>query len=866
MKRELAFHPNVKLLYKHADANNQEQIRHVKELVSKKIDLLIISPNEAEPLTAVVEQVFNKGMPVIILDRKIASSLYTAYVGGDNYEVGKLAGEYSCNLLKGKGKILEVMLLPGSSAASERHKGFANALKTYPSIRSLQPVNGELIKDPTDTSISSVIDKNPDLDLVFAQNDFLALKIAGLYKSKGIGAPRIIGVDGLPGKDGGMELVANKTITATMFYPTGGEEAIRTAMKILNKESFRKENNLQTTVIDSTTVRYMQLQADKLTSQQQSIERQQDMLLQIKTIYDYQRTFLYILISSLVVALTLGGIVFYSLKENRKINKKLHIQNEEILAQKVELEEMSVKARAANDAKLAFFTNISHEFRTPLTLILAPLEELLANTRNQPPQKQNLNLIHKNVFRLLRLVNQLMDFRKIEVDKMRLQASGHDLISFVSEIMQSYQSIAHKRNIDLRLITNERSLVVWFDVNMLDKVLFNLLSNAFKFTKDGGFIHIYISREGNEVVIKVEDNGLGMTEQAVKNAFTLFYQGDYENQKGSGLGLALSKQLIGLHKGCISLKSEKTKGTTFEIRLPLGKDHLESQDLAENETAPYVFYEDVKVYTTGLQPESITRNEIEGMKIEKDYSILVIEDNADLRSFLKDKLSAQYEVMEAGDGTSALQQAFDTVPDLIISDVVIPGKDGMALVNIFKSDVRTSHIPVILLSGQTNIEHQIEGMKNMADVYMTKPFNLLFLEQTIKSLIANRSKLKNHFTSELPSNLKTQTLGKIDRKFISEFTSLVESNLSNESFSVEDISRSLGVSRVQLYRKVKALLNINVNDYILNTRLQKAKYFLQHENLTISEVAYAVGFSSPAYFSTVFKSKFGVTPKAFKEK
>ena len=190
----------------------------------------------------------------------------------------------------------------------------------------------------------------------------------------------------------------------------------------------------------------------------------------------------------------------------------------------------------------------------------------------------------------------------------------------------------------------------------------------------------------------------------------------------------------------------------------------------------------------------------------------------------------------------------------------------MALVNIFKSDVRTSHIPVILLSGQTNIEHQIEGMKNMADVYITKPFDVAFLEQTIKSLIANRSKLKDHFTSELPSNLKTQTLGKIDRKFISEFTALVESNLSNENFSVEDISKSLGVSRVQLYRKVKALLNINVNDYILNTRLQKAKYLLQHEESTISEVAYEVGFSSPAYFSTVFKSKFGVTPKAFKEK
>ncbi|HET9277688.1 MAG TPA: helix-turn-helix domain-containing protein, partial [Flavitalea sp.] len=328
----------------------------------------------------------------------------------------------------------------------------------------------------------------------------------------------------------------------------------------------------------------------------------------------------------------------------------------------------------------------------------------------------------------------------------------------------------------------------------------------------------------------------------------------------------LSKDLIRMHKGSIKVESEKGKGTTFEIHLLLGNAHLDKQDLTHVPTTPYVYYEDEKVYTTDIQPIHIDRSEVEKIPGEKEYSILIIEDNADLRGFIKNRLSAQYEVMDAEDGNTAIQKAFDTVPDLIIADVVIPGKDGMALVNIFKSDVRTSHIPVILLSGQTTIEHQIEGMKNMADVYMTKPFNVSFLEQTIKSLIANRSKLKDHFTSELPSNLKTQTLGKIDRKFLSEFTALVESNISNEDFSVEDICKSMAVSRVQLYRKVKALLNINVNDYILNTRLQKAKYLLQHEELSISEISYNVGFSSPAYFSTVFKSKFGVTPKAFKEK
>src|SRR5215204_6297393 len=879
MKREMSFHSNIRLIYRQADGNSQKQIEQVKELLKDDIDLLIISPNEAQPLTSVVEYAYHKGIPVIVVDRKISTPLYSAYVGGDNYNIGKMAGDYAAHLLDQKGNIIEITGLPKSSPAIERQKGFHDALKNYPSLKIIQQINGEWLKERAQAKLTEISRQFPQVDLVFAHNDRMALAAYEVYEkydrapstvhgARSTEIPKIIGVDGLAAKDAGLDMVAGKKISATMLYPTGGQESIQIALKILNDEPVEKESLLQTTVIDSTNVRIMQLQATKTATQQKQIERQQTNLVQLETIYNNQRTFLYILISSLVLALTLAGIVFYSLRQNRRINKRLQLQNAEMLAQKKELEELSAKAQVANEAKVAFFTNISHEFRTPLTLILAPLEELLANTKIGPAQKYNLQLIHKNVIRLLRLVNQLIDFRKIEVDKMRVKASENDLISFVSEIVQSYQTIAHKRSIDLRLITNERNLPVWFDVNMLDKVIFNLLSNAFKFTKDGGYIHLYIGKNepANEVVIKVQDDGVGMDEEAVKNAFQVFYQGEFENQKGSGLGLALSKDLIRMHKGSINVKSERGKGTTFEIHLLLGNAHLDKQDLTDTPTTPYVYYEDEKVYTTDTQPVHIGRPQIEGIPGEKEYSILIIEDNADLRGFIKNRLSAQYEVMDAEDGNSAIQKAFDTVPDLIIADVVIPGKDGMALVNIFKSDVRTSHIPVILLSGQTTIEHQIEGMKNMADVYMTKPFNVLFLEQTIKSLIANRSKLKDHFTSELPSNLKTQTLGKIDRKFLSEFTGLVESNISNEDFSVEDICKSMAVSRVQLYRKVKALLNVNVNDYILNTRLQKAKYLLQHEELSISEISYNVGFSSPAYFSTVFKSKFGVTPKAFKEK
>lgn len=868
MKRELAFHPNVQFIYRQADGNSQTQIKQVNELLQQKIDLLIISPNEAEPLTPVVEAAFHKGIPIIVVDRKIASPLYTAYVGGDNYEIGKMAGQYAVHFLNGKGKIIEITGLPKSSPAIERHNGFTDAIKKYPSIQVIEQINGEWLHGTAKNEFSKVAARHTDVNLLFAHNDMMAEGAYEVYEKNKGPKPAIIGVDGLP--DAGMQFVSGKIISATMLYPTGGEEAIRTALKILNKERFIKENLLQTTVIDSTNVRIMQLQAAKTDSQQQQIERQTNTLKEQKRIYNNQQTFVYILILSLVLSLILGGLAFYSLRENRKISKTLQTQNQEILDHQAQIVEMSEKAKAANEAKVNFFTNISHEFRTPLTLILGPLEELLANSKNNYSTNQTLGLIQKNVMRLLRLVNQLMDFRKIEVDKMKLKASENDLIAFVSDIIQSYKNVAHKRNIDLRLMTKERRLDVWMDVTKLDKVIFNLLSNAFKFTKDNGYIHVYInkSEKGDNVVIKIEDNGVGMSKDAIDHAFEVFYQGEYENYKGSGLGLALSKELIGLHKGSITVTSEKWKGTTFEVFLRLGNTHLAKDEMVESaqETNQAVLYEHEKIFTSDLTTDQFEKDETATIQTARENSVLIIEDNADLRQFLVKKLNSQYETLEADNGQLALQQAFDNIPDLIICDVVIPGKDGMALTSILKNDFRTSHIPIVLLTAKTSIEQQIEGMKNWADAYITKPFNVSFLEQTIKSLLGNRARLKEHFTAELPTGLNTQTISKPDRKFVSEFSALVESNLSNEEFNVESICKSMGISRVQLYRKVKGLMDINVNDYILNTRLKKAKYLLKHEDCTIGEVASKTGFSSSAYFSSVFKSKEGITPKEFREK
>jgi signal transduction histidine kinase/DNA-binding response OmpR family regulator len=864
MKRELSFYPDITLLYKEADGNTQLQIRQVKELLGQKVDLLIISPNEAEPLTPIVNEAYRKGIPVIIVDRKIASSDYTAYVGADNEQVGKLAGEYGVHLLRGKGRLVEVMLPPGSSPAAERDKGFMDAIHLYPALSLRTKINGELLKQHQSDQVAPILVADPGINLVFAQNDFLALKIADLYKSKGLNKPNIIGVDGLLGKDEGMQLVADKTITATLLYPTGGQEAIQIALNILNKQPFSKDNILQTTIIDSTNERIMQLQAEKAASQQKQNERQQELLTEQKKIYNNQQTFVYILISSLVLALVFGGIAVYSLRENRKINKKLSAHNDEILKQKEQLEILSARAREANEAKVNFFTNITHEFRTPLTLILGPLEELMTNSKTGYYNAHNISLIHKNAQRLLRLVNQLMDFRKIEVDKMKLHAAEQDLVGFVAQIVQSYKKMAQKRGIDLQLIIQENQLRVWMDEAILDKVLFNLLSNAFKFTADGGFIYVYVkkSNSGKEAVIKVEDNGIGMNSITQEHAFDLFYQGEHEHYDGAGIGLALSRELIHLHKGSIQVESEKEKGTVFTVTLPLGREHLREDELL-HEAGSHVMAKELDAI---YMPEpNVNHYESDGNTIQtREYSLLIIEDNKDLRDFLSQKLGNEFEIHEADNGQTALQQAFDLIPDLIICDLVIPGKNGLDLIRILKNDIRTSHVPVVLLTAKTRIEQQIEGMTTNADVYITKPFNVRLLEETIHSLLANRKLLRDHMQGTLSVELKTQTISKLDRKFMLNFKALIESNIANIDFSVEDICKNMGVSKGLLYKKIKRLLHTSVNEYILDLRIQKAKYLLQHECLSVGEVAYKVGFSSPAYFATVFKNKIGITPTSFK--
>jgi signal transduction histidine kinase/AraC-like DNA-binding protein len=863
MQREVSFYNEIDFYYKDAQANSKIQKDQIQELIDLKVDLLIVSPHEIQPLNAILEKAFDSKIPIVLIDRRITSDKYTAFIGASNYEVGQNAGKYAVALLKGKGKVLEITGLNTASPFIDRDKGFIDIISKSKGIELIAKINDH--EANFEKKLDSFIKNNKDLDVIFAQSDYLAKNVYQICKNNQVERKiKIIGVDGLSIEGMGMDMVASNQFKATVLYPTGGQEAIRTAIKILEKKPFKKENTLETTIIDSTNVKILQQQSKKVIEQQNEIDNRQLKINQQILISKNQTNIILAISITLAIALILSSVFYYLFKENKKISKKLMVQKDEISSQKNELEKLVKQVKEATDAKFDFFTNISHELRTPLTLIIGPLEDTLTSSRLHFSLKNNLELVQRNSFRLLKLINQLMDFRKIEEGKMEINASTQVLGDFVFEISNEFKDLARKKHISLNINDKTTGLIIDFDQSMIDKVLFNLLSNAFKFTEENGTINITIDqdKEQENAIIKIEDNGIGMSAEDVEHAFDVFYQGHSSTFKGTGLGLALSKELIIAHNGNIIINSKKGNGTCFTIILPF-KQNNKNKELRESEYNDGKNLKEKHIYTTDVLPhnyEKVTTN-----ISEKSASILIIEDNDDLNSFLSNRLEGTYEVLTAKDGNEGVNKAFDVIPDLIISDIIMPGMSGLKLAEILKNDLRTSHIPIILLTAKTSIEDQIEGMKSHADMFIIKPFNLNYLEESIASILKNRIILREHFLNELPSESRSNASNKLDRKFISEFTSIIESNLSNEDLSVDDIYKGLGISKIQLYRKTKALLGFNVNDYILSVRLQKAKYLLMNEDLTISEVAYKVGFSSQAYFSTVFKSKFSVTPSEFKE-
>lgn len=856
--REALFYDGVEVEIRTAKDNNRNQIADIKYFIDKNVDLLIVAPNEAAAITPVVEKAYRQGIPVVVIDRKILSDKYTAFVGADNYEIGKDVGQYILNRLHGKGKVLEITGLEGSTPAMERHKGLTDVLKEEPGIEITASVDGAWLQSVAGEKMDSVFQTNKNIDLVFAQNDRMAIGAYLSARQQQLEKEMLfVGIDALPGKEYGVEQIINGVLDATFIYPTGGDKVVQVAMDILEKRPYERDTKLSTALVDKTNARVMQLQTDHITEQDGKIERLNNQVNEYLSRYSAQTMFLYACLIILLLFAALLAIIVRAYWTKNRMNMELSRQKKKLEEQRDQLISLSKQLEEATHAKLVFFTNVSHDFRTPLTLVADPVEQLLEDKALTPRQQSLLKVVHKNVHILLRLVNQILDFRKYENDKLELVRANMNLRVQLQEWSHSFQTLALKKHIHFVLEVNDdrADYLMAVDAEKMERVYFNLLSNAFKFTPENGTITVTLStltkEEGGRYArLVVADTGSGISVQHIRHIFDRFYQIDV-NHAGSGIGLALAKAFVELHGGEITVDSVEGKGTVFTVDIPMTVVEEPSADLVQE---PRITQQTVVEELEDMETE-------EQIPDENKECILIIDDNADVRDYVKSLLKEEYTVIEAPDGRAGLKKAMKYVPDAIICDVMMPVMDGLECCRKLKTELQTSHIPVMLLTACSLDEQRIQGFECGADSYISKPFNSKLLLVRLRNLMDNHKRLKQFFGDK--TTLSKEPVSDVDKGFVDRFRELIEENLADSELSVEDLGSKMGLSRVQLYRKIKALTNYSPNELVRIARLKKAASLLASSEKTISEITYEVGFTSPSYFTKCYKDYFGESPTDF---
>ena len=597
-------------------------------------------------------------------------------------------------------------------------------------------------------------------------------------------------------------------LDATFIYPTGGDKVVQVAMDILEKRPYERDTKLSTALVDKTNARVMQLQTDHITEQDGKIERLNNQVNEYLSRYSAQTMFLYACLIILLLFAALLAIIVRAYWTKNRMNMELSRQKKKLEEQRDQLISLSKQLEEATHAKLVFFTNVSHDFRTPLTLVADPVEQLLEDKALTPRQQSLLKVVHKNVYILLRLVNQILDFRKYENDKLELVRANMNLRVQLQEWSHSFQTLALKKHIHFVLEVNDdrADYLMAVDAEKMERVYFNLLSNAFKFTPENGTITVTLStltkEEGGRYArLVVADTGSGISVQHIRHIFDRFYQIDV-NHAGSGIGLALAKAFVELHGGEITVDSVEGKGTVFTVDIPMTLVEEPSADLVQE---PRITQQTVVEELEDMETE-------EQIPDENKECILIIDDNADVRDYVKSLLKEEYTVIEAPDGRAGLKKAMKYVPDAIICDVMMPVMDGLECCRKLKTELQTSHIPVMLLTACSLDEQRIQGFECGADSYISKPFNSKLLLVRLRNLMDNHKRLKQFFGDK--TTLSKESVSDVDKGFVDRFRELIEENLADSELSVEDLGGKMGLSRVQLYRKIKALTNYSPNELV----------------------------------------------------
>lgn len=838
------YYDNLSLRFASANDNDNVQIQQINKYIDDGVDLLVVSPNQVHTISSAIERAYDKGIPVILFDRKTDSPKYTAFIGADNYAIGHMMGQYVCKRLQGHGNIIEIQGLQGSSPSIERHRGFTDAIQQYPNIHIIASCHAGWIQQRATQMMDSILTTKretplPHIDCIFGQNDRMAMGARqAMLAHHHTNGTLYVGIDALPDKGGGIELVRDGILDASYIYPTRGDLVLQLANNILQGKKYHRDNYLKAAIVTKDNAEQLILQRDEFNQQSYRLRLLHSQVETYFNRYTHQRVYLALFVVILLLSIFITVYVYITMQQKKRLSD------------------------AATTAKLQFFTNISHEFRTPLTLILDPINRLLSDTTLTPQQHDLLEMARKNASLMTRLVGEILDFRKIQNGKMKLNISHFDLSKEIHSWYEAFLPLAERKHITLSIETPAK-LPINADRNKLERIAYNLLSNAIKYTPEEGQIKLNAQNTHDGIILAVADTGQGLSAEEQLHVFDRFYQASKHSIGGTGIGLAIVKAFAELHGGKAYVVSQPGHGATFSVLLPHNTPCTAPKAIAGTATDTDT---DTEIVLNGnTVPRQDLHPIVDRITAPENYTyhnkILLVDDNDDIRAYLINLLSDDYDISEAKDGRQGLNMALKEVPDLIICDVMMPIMDGLEMCRKVKAAIATSHIPVILLTAQTQEDQRAEGYDCGADAYITKPFSGKVLQARVRNLLENRQKLKLVYADK---TLCTENIADANERFMAQFHQCVQELMPDTNLNVETLSTKLGLSRVQLYRKIKALTGASPVEMIRVARLKKAHQLLTVTNKSISEVSYDVGFSSPSYFNKCFKDYYGYQPSEVK--
>ena len=865
------YYNNVDLRIKSAYDDVKLQTEQINSFVDEGVDLLIVAPGQVT-ISPAIDRAYEKGIPVIIFDRRTRSDKYTAYIGADNKEIGSSMAEYLAGALTSGGRILELSGLYSSSPAIERQQGFDSVVATRPGLEIVAQAHADWTEQGAYRVMDSLLSQShPQFDCLFAHNDRMAMgaRRAAAKHGLDLNSIQFCGIDAMPQKGGGMQLVADGTLFASFIYPTRGDEVIQLAMNILTKKKYNRENQLSSALVSHDNARVLLMQNDETVRQQDHLTTLRSRIDQAASEFNTQRIYLLVLIVFVVLLIVACAFAIRAYVAKARINSRLHDSMSKQKAMTEEMERMT-------QTQLQFFTNVSHELRTPLTLIAGPAEQLLEDGSIRGQHRSMLQMIQRNTRILIQLVGEILDFRKVQNNKATLRLNRFALSDELSTWAEDFRAAAARRKItivvaasgstDTSTANTDGSMII-ADRDKIEHVYFNLMSNALKYTPEGGSITTTVEHAAQHFTITVSDTGKGIDPKELPHLFERFYQAQ-GSIGGTGIGLSLVKAYVDMHHGTIEAQSEPGKGTSFVVTLP---DTQPGYDPANDQkAAPRV--EDKNLIDDNYVSVDIDANAAaDRITNAEDFDserplVLIIDDNNGMRAYLRSILKDKYNVSEAADGKQGLEKACREIPKLVICDVMMPVMDGLEFTRQLKQNMATSHIPVILLTARSLSEQREEGYGTGADSYLTKPFSGSVLLARVDNLLRNRTMLRSLFSGDKKEEAAEEQLGSRDQTFINRLRDSIRQNMGDSDFTVERLGEEVGLSRVQLYRKVKALTGQTPVDLLKKARLERARLLVEKTDKSISEIAYEVGFTAPSYFNKCFKDEFGVSPGVLRER